>query len=163
MSRREEFDHGITADMFGDHLYHGTAIPGLTEINAREGHSLYPSMDRYYSARRANFVTNDPEQAAKYAEAAAEIHREGGHEGPLEPTVYRVRASRDHEFDVDPNSGPSGWNDGPDMETALELHRNGGWVHLRFHDPLPVAESWPVNSEQFKEHMERYGRGGGVW
>jgi hypothetical protein len=121
----------ISVEQFGT-LYHGTDTPGLTELSQHAGGGpRYAGMRNSYGY---NYATTQLQTAIDYARSA------GG-----TPTVYNVSPKRKSEpWGPDPDSGPSGFHDGPrNKGTALELHENGSEVSLRFRSPLKVnQEAW---------------------
>lgn len=149
MSRSSDFSQGASEHRWvhDAEWFHGTSVPGLSEIDASKAPSRYPSMDRGYAMRAHNFATTDYELAARYAEEAADADGQKGVAG-RRPVVYRVRPTSDY-FDPDPHSGPYGWNDGPgSLSEAQELHDNGIPVSMRFHDRMEVLKEHPVGRQQ---------------
>lgn len=156
MSARDK----VHPEQFGP-LYHGAATAGIEELNSG-GRDIYHAMpgSGYHS-----YVTTSRGTAEEYARAAAqhhnELHERGKVDSPATPTVYQVSPQgtpgEDYDWEVDPHSGPNGWNDGPSMEDALELasygDEGGPGVNLRFSNgALKTTASWPVEPE---EHQRR--------
>lgn len=117
----------ISISQFG-HLFHGSGVPGLTSIDQRAGKVNYSAMPRIHGY---NFATTDFETAKEYAKTI--------NNGV--PTVYRVSPTNKKYWSPDPDSGPGGWNDGPqNRREALDIHEGGGEVSLRFENPLNVDD-----------------------
>ena len=148
MSRSDHFEHGASEHQWVHHAewFHGTSVPGLTEIDARQAPARYPGMGKYYSVNNHNFATTDRATAEDYAREAADMDAKKGLEG-RRPVVYRVQPTSEY-FDTDPNSGPHGWGDGPSMEEAAEHHEYGIPVSMRFHDPMKVIEAHDVEEKR---------------
>ena len=127
----------VNVKQFGP-LYHGSGVPGLTEISQHKGRVNYSAMPNIYGW---NFATTELQTAIDYARSA----KNGV------PTVYEVSPQRSSEsWGPDPDSGPFGWGDGPkNKREALDIHEGGGEVSLRFSSPLRV------HREVFQEDKAR--------
>lgn len=119
----------ISSKQFG-HLFHGTTVPGLTEIDQSKGSINYRAMPRIHGW---NFATTQLQTAIDYARSSADKNK-----GPA--VVYEVEPRRQSDtWGPDPDSGPGGWGDGPaSKREALDIHEGGGEVSLRFGGPLRV-------------------------
>lgn len=123
----------ISHRQFGK-LFHGTTVPGLTEIDQRQGQINSGGMS---GVRGYNFATTDLDTAIFYARSNRDRQR-----GSSPAVVYEVSPKfKSYGWMPDPHSGPNGWNDGPRTKReALDNHDGGVEVSLKFESPLKAKE-----------------------
>lgn len=136
--------HSALGSQFTD-LYHGTNVSGLETI-----HHAGVEQGKSGPVRHMNFTSNNPGEAAAYAESVAEMH--GG-----TPTVYEV----EHEDgDIEPDDlgvASQTSSDFGSIEEAEEYVGEGGWTTFQHHGPLKVVRE--MSAEDARREAGRRGWG----